>query len=290
MRVLMVGATGRYAKHVVAELKKHGAVVRALVRNPDRAQEALRQGADDTAIGDLRDVESLRQAATDIDGVFHINPAFAPDEAELGVAMVTAARDARVRKFVFSGVIHPSLSRLTNHAAKLAVEQAIYESGLEFTVLQPTMFMQTIELGWAQVIEHARFGVPYSRLAKASYVDYRDVAEAVALALTGDKLAYGTFELCAPGMLSRVDLASLMSQALEREIEAAEPSFAEWARMAHVPDGPVWDGLKRMYEDYEEFGFPGGNSLVLEAVLGREPRTMEQFVWELVGPRPNENA
>ena len=36
-----------------------------------------------------------------------------------------------------------------------------------------------------------------------------------------------------------------------------------------------------MYADYDPFGFPGGNALVLKAVLGREPRTLEQFLHEL---------
>jgi hypothetical protein len=41
------------------------------------------------------------------------------------------------------------------------------------------------------------------------------------------------------------------------------------------------DGLKRMYIDYDEFGFPGGNSVVLEAILGREPRSLQEFFLEL---------
>ncbi len=92
MRVLMVGATGKYAGLVVPELKKRGATVRALVRDKGNERAAREQGADETVIGDLQDAESLRAAAKDADGVFHINPAFAPNEAEMGVAMVEAAR------------------------------------------------------------------------------------------------------------------------------------------------------------------------------------------------------
>ena len=58
--------------------------------------------------------------------------------------MVKAAVSAKVRKFVFSSVIHPSISKLSNHAAKRPVEEALYESGMEFTVLQPTMFMSNL--------------------------------------------------------------------------------------------------------------------------------------------------
>jgi hypothetical protein len=38
-----------------------------------------------------------------------------------------------------------------------------------------------------------------------------------------------------------------------------------------------------MYVDYDEFGFPGGNSVVLEAILEREPRSLQQFFLDLAG-------
>ena len=281
MKIMMVGATGKYAGLVLPELKKRGAMVRALVRNEEGARAAQELGADETAIGDLEDPASLSAAAAGTEAVFHINPAFAPNEAELGVAMVKAAQDAGVNKFVFSGVIHPSLSKLPNHAAKLPVEQAISESGMIFTILQPTLFMQTLEICWAEVIGEGKLSLPYSKQMRVCYVDYRDVAEAAAIALTSDKLDYGTYELCAPGMINRIELALLMTKILGTAVEAVEPTFDEWADQAQMPAGPQRDGLKQMYADFDEGGLPGGNSIVLEAVLGREPRTLDQFVEEL---------
>ena len=71
--------------------------------------------------------------------------------------MVEAAEVAGVRKFVFSGVIHPSISKMANHAAKLPFEEAMYESGMDFTVLQLTMFMQTLNNSWSGVLEFHGF-------------------------------------------------------------------------------------------------------------------------------------
>ncbi|KAM3095857.1 SDR family oxidoreductase [Phormidesmis sp. 146-12] len=281
MKVLMVGATGKYANHVVPELKQRGVVIRAMVRHQEKVDAARQQGADEIAIADLNDSDSLRAAAAGVEGVFHINPAFASNEAELGVAMVEAAKAAGVRKFVFSSVIHPSISKLSNHAAKRPVEEALYESGMEFTVLQPTMFMQNFDNGWNTVLEHRRFSLPYSKHVKASYVDYRDVAEVAALALTGDRLDYGTFELCAPGMVDRVELARIMSEAIGYPIEASESPFDEWAQATHIPAGSMREGMRTMYADYDQHGFPGGNALVLQAILGREPRTLQQYIQEL---------
>ncbi len=280
MKVLMVGATGKYARSLVPELKKRGATVRALVRSADKAEAARAQGADETAVGDLNDEQSLRKAAESVDGVFHINPAFQPNEAEQGVAMVNAAIAAGIRKFTFSGVIHPSIAKMRNHSGKLPVEEALYESGMNFTVLQP-MFMQTLASGWSEVTKQGSFSLPYSNHKKASYVDYRDVAEAAAIALTSSALDYGTFELCARGMVDRVELTGIMSDVLGRPIEPKQIPFDEWVEMAKVPDGPFREGMERMYADYDHFGFPGGNALVLEAILGREPRTLRSFFAEL---------
>lgn len=280
MKVLMVGASGKYAHYVLPALKAHGAVVRALVTREEKRDEAMAEGADEVVVGDLEDDESLKRAAQDVDGVFHLNPAFKPNEAELGVAMVNAAIAAGVKKFTFSSVIHPSISQMRNHSGKRPVEEALFQSGLIFTVLQPTMFMQTIANGWREITERGTFSLPYPNSKQASYVDYRDVAEAAAIALTSDKLDYGTFELCAPGMVDRVQLTQMMSQALSRTITPREVTFDEWVKQAHIPEGSFHDGMQRMYADYAKYGFPGGNALVLRAVLGREPRSLEAFFKE----------
>jgi len=99
----MVGATGRHASHVLDELVRRGVSVRALVRDQRKAETARSAGAAETVIGDLRRPDTLLAAADGVDGVFHLNPAFSENEAELGVAMVEAAAAAGVEKFVFSG-------------------------------------------------------------------------------------------------------------------------------------------------------------------------------------------
>ena len=282
MRVLMVGATGKYAGYVLPELKKRGLKVRALVRNRESEKVALERGADETALGDLQDPRGLISAAVGADAVFHIGPAFALRESDMGVTMVEAARAAGVTKFVFSSVIHPSISKLTNHASKRPVEESIYESGMTFTILQPAIFVQTMEGGCREVIRTGKFALPYSRRVKTCYVDYRDVAEVAAEAFVSEKFDNGTFELCAPGMFNRVEIAAMMSSALELRIEAGELSFDVWADTAQIPDGPVRNGLKRMYADYNQYGFRGGNATILKRLLDREPRTLRNFIQELV--------
>lgn len=280
MRVLMVGPTGRHAHWVLRELNQRGVSVRALVRNQQRADVARNNGAAEVAIGDLTEPATLSRAAAGMDGVFHIGPAHAAGEAQMGVAMVDAAATAGVRKFVFSGVIHPSISAMTNHgAAKLPVEEALYSSELDFTVLQPARFMQNFERSWNDIVEHDRLAQPYSLSAKMCSVDYRDVAEVAAMAMTGDELSYGTFELSAPGMQDTYQTAEIVSEVLGRTVTAVQIPLDQFA--SQLPEGHFRDGMRRMMAHYDKHGLPGGNPLVLRSILGREPRSLKDYFREL---------
>lgn len=196
----------------------------------------------------------------------------------MGVAMVRAARDAGVRKFVFSGVIHPSISALTNHEAKLPVEEALCESGMEFTILQPARFMQNLRWALAEVLTEGRITVPYSVTSKMCWVDYRDVAEVAARGLTGDELAYGTFELSAPGLLDSNETAELVGALANRRVVAEQIPREVFA--SRIFEGPMRAGMLRMLTYYDEHGLSGGNALALRAILGREPRTLADYIRE----------
>ena len=279
MKVMMVGATGRHAHWVLEALLARGVAVRALVRTEESAEIARGNGASETVIGDLNDPESLAGAADGVEGVFHIGPGFAPDEAAMGVAIVDAARRAGVRKFVFSGVIHPAISAMVNHAAKLPVEEALCTSGMDFTVLQPAVFMQNLEMSRDEIVNRGRLSMPYSVSSKLCWVDYRDVAEVAAMAMTGDELSYGTFELCAPGMVDLTEIAGIAASAFGRQVDAGETSAEQMA--SWLPEDRLRDGMRRMIAHYDHYGLPGGNPLVLRAILGREPRTLDNFFHEL---------
>ena len=206
-----------------------------------------------------------------MDSVFYVAPAFIADEAKVGQGMVEAAKRAGVRRFVFSSVIDPILSALVNHAAKGPVEEAILESGMEYALLHPALFFQGLAAGWADVEKTGVFAQPWSAETRFSWVDYRDVAEVAAIALTEDRLLYGTFELCAEGRFNRHDVAALMGEALGRKVEAGT---------GRPPAPPP--GLAAMFAWYDHHGLVG-NALTLRAILGRGPRTLRQYVAELAG-------
>jgi hypothetical protein len=85
-------------------------------------------------------------------------------------------------------------------------------------------------------------------------------------------------------MVDRVQLAAMISDELGRPVEAAQVPVGRWA--SRFPEGHVRDGLTRMMAHCDEHGFPGGNALVLRAILGREPRSLKQYLHELATYRP----
>jgi uncharacterized protein YbjT (DUF2867 family) len=116
--ILAMGAAGKFAGMVVPELAKRGANVRGFVRSSDEIKVVKAAGAEDGIAGDLTDKAGVRRAMDGLGRVSYIAPAFLPNEAEVGVAVVGAAKDAGVKRFVFSSVIHPVLGELANLAAK----------------------------------------------------------------------------------------------------------------------------------------------------------------------------
>ena len=279
MKILMIGATGQFAGLVLPHLKKLNMIVRAVVQSENKGIDAVKNGADEYVIASLYNKDSLVAAAQGVQSVFHINPAF-QREIEAGLNMVNAAREAGVNKFVFSSVYHPSLS-LVNHADKRPVEEALYLSKMDYTILQPAMYMQMLRQTWASALKTGEITGPYSKYSKMSYVDYNEVAECAALAFVDDRLSFGTFELSSDGMYSRMDLASLIGKTLDKPIVAHDINTDYWAKVNKIPDDELRNGLIAMNKEYDDFGFSGGNSLILDTILGRKAKTVPEFIQEL---------
>ncbi len=275
-KVLAVGASGKFAGLVIPELVARGAVVRGFIRDVAKEDLVRQHGAAEIAIGDLRNRASLDAALKGVDAVFYIAPAFLPNEADVGKTVVEAATQAGVRRFVFSSVLDPILSALANHGQKAMVEEALLTSGLEYTILHPTVFFQNFTEGWPKIAETGVIAEPWSIQSRFSRVDYRDVAEAAAIALTEDRLLYGTFELCAEGWLDRMDVAAIIGEVLGRHIKAERVD----PKMAAGGAGPGAPALERMFDWYDKRGLMG-SALTLRAILGREPRTLRAFCEEL---------
>jgi uncharacterized protein YbjT (DUF2867 family) len=278
--ILILGGAGYAGLAVTRALAARGRGVRAFIRDPDARPIVERAGATEVVVGDLRDLRAIEDAAAGADGIFFIGPRFMPEEAALGMSVVDIAVRAGVRRFVLSGVYHPTIRELVNHQSKVTIEDHLYKTDLEFTVLQPARFMHGLMLSaWPRVVAQDVLADAFSTDAQMAYVDYNDVAEAAAIAFDEDRLVRGTFELAAPGEHTLHDLAATLSGALGRPIRAEQAPLADYGPAQTLLANPYGsDGFRRLRDYYDRYGFRGGNPLVLGTILGRAPNGFGTFL------------
>ncbi|MBF8282622.1 MAG: NmrA-like family protein, partial [Anaerolineales bacterium] len=232
--ILITGAGGKTGQAVIKAVAARGENVRALVHREAQASAVKALGAREAVVGDMRDEEALRRAMEGARAVYHICPNVNPDEVTIGRTVITAARAAGVERFVFHSVLHPQVEAMPHHWNKLRVEEALFESSLPFTVLQPTAYMQNILAGWDSSVKQGVYTVPYPVETRLSLVDLEDVAEAAAIVLTEPGHAGATYELVGTEAMTQVEVAEALRQQLGRPVRAEAQPIEEWERRARA--------------------------------------------------------
>ncbi|MFJ3892186.1 SDR family oxidoreductase [Streptomyces sp. NPDC090083] len=272
--ILVTGATGTIGSDVVRQLAARGEKVRALTRDPGRAD--VPSGVE-TARGHHADRASVEAALTGAEVAFLVG-VFGPDDAEHDRGLVEAARAAGVRRIVkLSGIGtgEPAVGPVgTWH---MAGEQAVRDSGLEWTILRPSAFASNT-LGWAASL---RAGGPVPNTSGdggQGVVDPRDVSEAAVAALLGPAHAGRTYTLTGPEVLTVPDQAAVLADVLGRPVPVRDLSSAE-AR-AHLLGLGFSDTFIDASEISRAFVRNGGNEVVTDdvrEVLGRPARTYREW-------------
>lgn len=277
--ILITGAGGKTGRAVIGALAGKGEATRALVHHDEQVQLVESIGAQEAIVGDMRDEATLRQAFLDARAVYHICPNVSPHEIPIGRSAIAAARDAGVDEFVFHSVLHPQTEAMTHHWSKLRVEEALFESGLPYVILQPASYMQNVLAGWQTIIERGVYAVPYSMESRLSMVDLEDVAQAAAVVLTERGHAGATYELAGPDVLTQTQVADILSNRLRRPVRAEQMTIEAWTRQAQASGMGAYqiETLVKMFHYYDRYGL-WGNSGVLEYLIRRAPTRFEAFV------------
>jgi len=284
--ILITGAAGKTGRAVIQALSRRGETLRALVHDPGQIQTVKALGVHEVLVGDLLYRSALDEAFKDVHAVYHIPPNVNPDEVVIGKNMIDAAQSAGIEHFVFHSVLQPQIEAMPHHWKKLRVEEALLQSGLPFTILQPTAYMQNILAQWDNIIQRGSYSAPYPEETRLSMVDLEDVAQVAATVLTEAGHAGATYELVGEHAISQIKVAAILSQKLNRPIQITVTPLKDWeerARASGLGDYQV-DTLIRMFRYYADYGFEG-NSHVLNWLLGRPPRSFEDFVTRMVRER-----
>jgi uncharacterized protein YbjT (DUF2867 family) len=276
--ILVTGASGNAGGTVLGEVLKTGKPVKAIYRSPDDAAKS--PGNTQAVIADFADRPSLGRALKDVEIVYLVcSPV--RELVELEGNMLDACREAGVRHVVLNSALgaedYPKSFPSWHHK----VEDKLKTSGLEYTILRPNSFMQNILIYYAPSIraEGAFYGAMGD--APTSFIDVRDIAVVAAQALTSSKYTGRTYELNGSEALTYAEVAEKISRASGREVRYVDIPV-ERQRQAMLEQGmPEWQVTALLdLQAYYTGGQGGSVDDVLANLLGRAPRTMDQFVME----------
>ncbi len=284
--ILVTGAAGKTGRALVRALAAGRQPVRALIYRPEQAPGLQALGAMETPVADLRDRAAVQRAVDGVRAVYHIAPNVSPDEIAIGRNVIAAAQSAGVERLVYHSVLHPHIEAMPHHWQKARVEELLFASGLGFTILQPTAYMQNIAAAWEAITARGRYPVPYSPEARLSLVDLEDVAQAAAGVLADPAYAGATIEAVGtPGITPR-QIAATLSAALGRPVEVERVPLETWkegARTSGLGDHSI-SALAMMFIYYNDHGLTGSPH-ALASVLGRQPTSLEAYIRQMVQER-----
>ena len=277
--ILVTGAGGKTGKAVIKALIERDAPVRAFVRSASREANLRAMGVHDVVSGSMDDPHAFSHAMLGAEAVYHICPNVSPHEIAFAKTMIDAATRAGVRRIVYHSVLHPQIEAMPHHWSKMRVEEMLFSAKLDFTILQPTAYMQNSLAEWDHMVRDGIFRVPYPIETRLSLVDLDDVAQAAALVLTSDGHRSATYELVGTAPMSQIEIAETFARVLQRDVRAeAEPIETRGERVRNAGmDNYQRETLLKMFEAYARDGLRG-NPNVLGWLLGRPPTSAIDFV------------
>ncbi|MBT1542151.1 SDR family oxidoreductase [Curtobacterium flaccumfaciens pv. flaccumfaciens] len=274
MTIAITGATGNIGGAVSAALAADGVPFRMLVRDAARAPELP---GTEVAVAAFADVDASRTALQGVDVLLMVSAAEAQDRLDQHRAFVTAAADAGVRHVVYTSFLGAAPdATFTLGRDHWATEQAIRESGMAFTFLRDSFYLDFVEdlVGEDGVIRGPAGDGAMAAVARA------DVAR-VATAVLHDPDAHRdqTYELTGPEAITLAQAAAIVSEVRGRTVsyhpETLDEGYASRAQWNPEP----WqaDAWVSTYTAIAE-GALAHVSGDVERITGRTPMSLREVL------------
>jgi uncharacterized protein YbjT (DUF2867 family) len=285
MTILVTGATGNVGGNVVDQLVKRGADVRALVRDPAKANLPA---SVEVVQGDLLDVDSLRAAMSDVSTLFLLNGVVA-DEFTQALIALNVAREVGIERVVYLSVIHSDVYVDVPHfAGKFGVERMIEAMGMNATILRPAYYMDNEITIRDVVTAYGIYPMPIGDIGLAM-IDARDVGEVAAVELlrrehSPEPLPSTVINLVGPDTLTGADAAAIWSDVLGRPVAFPGNDTAGFEQNLRqfMPSWMAYD-MRQMAERFVSDGMvpQAGDVERLTALLGRPLRTYRDHIAQI---------
>ena len=278
-KVLITGATGNTGPGLVSALCAAGVDVRALVRDEAKAGPLKAMGAE-VVVGDLDRPETLEPAIAGVDKVYLLTWN-GPTQAQQVHDFIRVAKRAGSPHIVRHSMWGSPRSRIIGQGEQAETE--IKASGLPWTMLKPTFFMQNTLMAAPTI---ASDGVIYWDMkdGRLGMIDVRDIVDVAVSVLTGEGHEGQSYVLTGPAAISFHDVAATFSAVLGREVTYV-PVPGEASLQSMIAMGfPEWvsRGFIELSEGFSE-GFASqvtGNAATL---TGHPARSFEQFARDFAG-------
>ncbi|MCA3738528.1 MAG: NmrA family NAD(P)-binding protein [Phenylobacterium sp.] len=275
-RILVTGAAGNIGAEIVKRLQARKADFAVMTH----ASGGAPAGAGETQ-GDFLDPASLRRAFEGVDTLFLLFP-LVPEMPRMAANTVAAAKAAGVRHIVrSSGAGADAASPAAIAKVHGEIDALIRNSGIPFTLLLPTSFMQNLVNFYGAAIRDGALYAPRGDGATA-VIDVRDIADVAVEVLTHPAAHAGqSYTLTGPEDLTDAQMVSAIARQIGRDV-----------RYVDVPETAAVDSLTRMGSPPQVIewlmslnhvikqGWAAGVSPVVETITGRPPRNLADFVRE----------
>jgi uncharacterized protein YbjT (DUF2867 family) len=220
--ILVVGATGMLGLEICRRLREEGRAVRGLVRPGSPREPLLRELGVEIHHGDLRAPPTVGPACDGVTTV--VSTATAMGAKERGLTLRSVDRDGQLALFELarlrgvSAFVYLSASPNLRRSAPLIrykreVERAVRTSGMRWTIVQPSAFMDvwfSKLLGWDHVTGRATIFGPGT--APVSWICVADVALHVRAAIDDQRVANVEVPLGGPEPLSAREVVKIFEQ------------------------------------------------------------------------------
>ena len=296
--ILLIGASGRTASFILPHLSQKAKRLRLACNSTsshDRLAKEYPQA--EAVIVNLTEPAACRALLRGVTTVFHIGPPFHPRETEIGYNVIDAAvaesrePNSRFRHFVYSSVLQSIFRKMLNHDRKRYVEEYLMETGLNWTIVQPSHMMDSmrpsIEALAVSNETQLQVTADFAKTTLFTNVMMKDLGEGVALIIEQRERHYFAMYpfVSMESPLSYEEMWAFVGEQLGKPIKVQQQSFDEalegLAKILFRNEGDmdvdVLKAAERTLLFYNRKGLVG-NSNVLGMVLGRKPTSFEDWV------------
>ncbi len=223
--VLVTGATGNVGRPVVEALVAAGRAVRTAQRDPARPAAA---GADPVTF-DFTAEPTWAGAFGGVETMLLVRPPQVGDVRRDLLPALAAARRAGVCHVVFLSLAGAERLPVLPHAT---VEKWLRGSGLDWTFVRPSFFMQNLSTTHAAEIGAGTLTVP-AGTGRTAFVDTRDVAAVAAAALLDPARHRGrAWTPTGPQALTYDEVAAVLADVLGHPVRYTRPGVRAYWRHA----------------------------------------------------------